>query len=241
MQRTGDAMRSARAAATSVDDMTDVQFDALLPVAVRRASPVYWTAVEVARRAAQILKRLGARRVLDVGSGPGKFCLVAAARAPRIEFVGIEHRPELVAFAQSLAAEVGITNATFSVGDATHMPWTDFDAFYVFNSFAENDFSVEEQFDRTVELSRARQIAEVKRVAEHLAAAVAGSILLTYHGLTGPIPSSYELLHAEAAGTGWLRLWRKGTQAACDGFWLEEGADISRWVASPSAAEDEAK
>lgn len=224
-------MTSASRAATTADDMTDAQLDGFLPVAVRRVSRVYWTSVAVARKAAHILEHLGVRRVLDMGSGPGKFCVVAAARAPRIEFVGIEHRPQLVAVAESLAAEVGVANVTFSVGDATRIPWTDFDAFYVFNSFAENDFAADDQFDRTVELSRARHIAEVRRVARRLATAPVGSVLLTYHGLTGPIPSSYELLHAEAAGTGWLRAWRKGDAASCGRYWLEEGAHVSAWAA----------
>ncbi|HSO32786.1 MAG TPA: methyltransferase domain-containing protein [Labilithrix sp.] len=230
--------RSARAAA-AVHDMTDAQFDALLPVAARQASRIYWTSVAIARRAARILDRLGVRRVLDVGSGPGKFCMVAAARAPRISFVGIEHRPPLVTVAQSLASRLGIANVTFSVGDATRMPWTDFDAFYVFNSFAENDFAEGEQLDHTVELSRARHVGEAKRVARRLADAPAGSVLLTHQGLSGPIPGSYDLLHVEAAGTGWLRVWQRGAAATSDRFWLEEGADVSRWQSRPSEAVEE--
>jgi SAM-dependent methyltransferase len=227
-------MTAARCVATPADHMTDAELDALLPVAVRRASRVYWTSVAVARRAAQILEAHGVHRVLDIGSGVGKFCIVAAARAPRLEFAGVEHRPGLVTIARSLAAEVGITNATFSVGDATLMPWKGFDAFYVFNSFAENDFPADEQFDQTVELSHARHIAEAKRIARRLAAAPAGSVVVTYHGLSGPIPGSYELLHAEAAGSGWLRVWRKGAARAPDRYWLEQGCEVSSWAARPS-------
>jgi SAM-dependent methyltransferase len=224
-------MTAASPAATA-NDMTDAELDARFPAAVRSVSRVFWTSVGIARRAADLLEHLGVRRMLDIGSGPGKFCVVAAARAPSIEFVGIEHRPQLVALAQSLAAEAGVANATFSVGDATRVPWTDFDALYVFNSFAENDFAADDQFDRTVELSRARHIAEVRRVARRLADAPVGTVLLTYHGLSGPIPSSYELLHVEPAGSGWLRAWRKGAAGAGDRYWIEEGADISGWQRS---------
>lgn len=226
-------MTSASRATTTADDMTDAELDGLLPVAVRRVSRVYWTSVAVARKAAEILEHLGVRRVLDMGAGPGKFCVVAGARAPCIEFVGIEHRPRLVAIARSLAAEVGVVNVAFSVGDATRAAWTDFDAFYVFNSFAENDLAVDDRFDGTVELSRARHIAEVTRVARRLATAPVGTVLLTYHGLTGPIPRSYELLHAETAGAGWMRVWRKGDAASCGKYWLEEGAEVSAWAARP--------
>jgi SAM-dependent methyltransferase len=219
--------------ASGVDDMTDPELNALLPAAVREASRVYWTSAAVARRAAQIFADLGVRRVLDVGSGPGKFCVVAAAWAPGIKLVGVEHRVQLVEIARSLAAQLGVTNVTFQVGDATEMPWTAFDGIYVFNSLAENDFAAEAQFDATVELSHARHIAEVKRVLLRLAEAPEGTVLITYHGLSGPIPSSFELLHKEAAANGWLRVWRKGDAAADGRFWLEEGDDVSTWVSGP--------
>lgn len=209
-----------------IDDTSDAQLDALLPRAVRRVSSVYWTPVRVARRAAQIFDDLGVRRVLDVGSGPGKFCVVAGARAPRVSFVGIEHRPHLVAAAQSLAASVRATNVTFMHGDATRLPCADFDGFYVFNSFAENRFSADDQFDQTVELSNARRVDDVMRVERWLATRGAGTVLLTYHGLGGPIPASYERVHVEAAGGGWLRAWRKGRGGANDKYWLEDDADV---------------
>lgn len=209
-----------------IDDTSDAQFDALLPRPARRVSSVYWTPVRVARRAAQIFDDLGVSRVLDVGSGPGKFCIVAGARAPRISFVGIEHRPHLVAAAHALAVSVGTTNVSFVHGDATSFPWTDFDGFYVFNSFAENSYPSDNQLDQTVELSHARRIDDVMRVERWLATRDPGTILLTYHGLGGPIPGSYEQVHVEAAGSDWLRAWRRGRAVANDRYWLEDAADV---------------
>jgi SAM-dependent methyltransferase len=209
------------------DSMTDAQLDAFLPPALRLVSGMYWTPVRVARRAAQILDDLEVARVLDVGSGPGKFCVVAGAEVPRISFVGIEHRPHLVAAAQALAVAVGSTNVTFLNGDATSLPHAAFDAFYVFNSFAENAFAPENQLDQTVELSRVRRIADVMRVERWLATRPVGTVLLTYHGLGGPIPGSYERVHVEAAGTAWLRAWRKSAGGRSDRYWLEDDADVT--------------
>ena len=214
--------------ATAIDNMTDGQIDALLPPVMRLVSPMYWTPVRVARRAAQIFDDLEVTRVLDVGSGPGKFCVVAGARVPRISFVGIEHRTHLVAAARSLAAKVGTANVTFEHGDATNLPDTGFDGFYVFNSFAENGFSAHNQLDQTVELSRVRLVGDVMRVERWLATRPVGTVLLTYHGLGGPIPSSYECVHVEAAGTAWLRAWQKGRDGKGDGYWLEDDAEITR-------------
>ena len=207
------------------DEMDDAEFDALLPSFARRRSRTYWTPVAVARCAAQLLTELGARRVLDLGSGPGKFCIVAGARAPSIAFAGVDHRPRLVAVSRAISAETGVRNTTFELGDATRTPWTGFDALYVYNSFAENSFSREDQFDDAVELSPERRVADVLRIESALAAMPVGTVLVTYHGLGGPIPGSYARVHLEQAGTGWLQVWRRAHSTTPDYFWLEQGPE----------------
>ena len=218
----------ASAVDAAIDNMTDAQLDALLPAAMRRVSGMYWTPVRVARRAAQIFDELDVRRVLDVGSGPGKFCVVAGARVPRMSFVGVEQRPHLVAAAQSLATAVGSKNVTFLLGDAACLPFSGFDGFYVFNSFAENSFSPDDQLDQTVELSHVRRVDDVMRVERWLATRPLGTVLMTYHGLGGPIPGCYERVHVEAAGSAWLRAWRKCRERASEAYWLEDGAEVTR-------------
>lgn len=215
----------------AVNELTDAEFDALLPAWAGAPVGIYWTSVVVARRVARMLAHLGVRRVLDVGAGAGKFCLAAAAKAPGIEFVGVEHRADLVTAAQELGTRLGLRNAHFSHGDATQTSWADFDAFYVFNAFAENDFPAEDRFDASVVLSHDKRVADVKRVARLLDARPAGCFVVTYHGLSGPIPGSYVLRHAEAIGSGWLRVWQKGTTEAEGSVWLEEGAKVSKWSA----------
>jgi SAM-dependent methyltransferase len=212
--------------------VTDAAIDSLFPAAARKASARYWTPVAVARRVAELLAELDVRRVLDVGSGSGKFCVVGAAHAPSVEFVGVEQRPHLVAIAERLALEVGTPNAKFRVDDVTRLPWSDFDALYIFNSFAENIYSATERFDHTVELSRARYLADVQVVARKLAELPEGTLLLTYHGLGGPIPNAYERVHVEPAGTGWLHVWRHGGGATDEFFWLEDDENI-RAVSKP--------
>ena len=74
----------------------DAAFDSIYPPSIRAISRRYWTPVDVARRAALLFREAGVRRVLDVGSGVGKFVLVAAAVAPEVTFVGVEQRARLV-------------------------------------------------------------------------------------------------------------------------------------------------
>lgn len=206
--------------------MSDAEIDAFFPSDVRAASSRFWSPVQVARRAAEHLAELKVRRVLDVGSGAGKFCVVAAARAPRLEFVGFEQRASLVAVAESLAVNLGAPNVSFRCGDVTEVPWAEFDAFYVFNSFAENAFSRAERFDDTVELSHSRRVTDVMRVMRRLDAAPLETVLATYYGFGGPIPRSYELRTTEACGTGWLRIWQKKRVQSAKTFWMEDDGSV---------------
>ena len=175
-----------------------------------------------------MLDELGVSRLLDVGSGAGKFSVVAAACAPRITFVGIEHRPHLVAAARALAESVGVGNVTFEQGDVTARSWAPFDGVYVFNSFSENGLSPLVQIDQTVELSAVHRLDEVMRVERCLAMRDEGAILLTYHGLGGPIPSSYECVREERVGTDRLRAWRKGNTTPNGEYWFEDGTKVWR-------------
>src|SRR4051812_27497913 len=73
----------------------DYRFDQIFPERVRKFSPVYWTPIAVASYAAKLLVRNRGTCVLDIGCGPGKFCLVAAAVTDG-HFTGIEQRAYLV-------------------------------------------------------------------------------------------------------------------------------------------------
>src|SRR4051812_11246359 len=82
--------------------LTEDDFDVVFPERVRRHSPHFWTPIEVAEAAASFLAPSPLVRVLDIGSGAGKFCIVGAARTGA-HFSGIEQRPHLVAVARYAA------------------------------------------------------------------------------------------------------------------------------------------
>jgi SAM-dependent methyltransferase len=195
----------------------DAFFDLLLPSDLRAVSWRFWTPVAVARRAGELLEAHGVRRVIDVGSGCGKFCLAAAAVTPAVSFWGIEQRENLVEIARRLATRMALPNVEFSVGDATDSSkWDSADAFYLFNPFAENGFDAKERLDGTVELSRSRSDRDVARVELALRAAAIGTRVVTYHGFGGRMPDSYDLVRCEAAGTDDLCLWVKVRLRASD-------------------------
>lgn len=185
----------------------------------------FWTPVAVASRAAQLFASQKVRRVLDVGSGAGKFCLVAACACPDIDFTGIEQRPHLVAAARRLKAQLDVRNTRFFVGDVSDAPWLEFDGLYLYNPFEENVTREGIQLDHTVELSEQRLLADLGRVLAALVVAAVGTCMVTYNGFGGLIPTTYDLVHAEPAGIDWLRLWVKHRETNRDGTYYRENAD----------------
>src|SRR5262249_37683557 len=160
--------------------VTDEGFDALYPPPIRAASDRFWTPLAVASRAARLRARHGARRIRDLGSGAGKFCLTAARAPPDLPPTGVEHRPPLVAVAPAAAARLGLDNVRFYAGDATACSLDGIDGLYLDNPFGENKCPEDEHLDHTVELSEPRFLADVGRVAAALSAAPPGLCLVTY-------------------------------------------------------------
>jgi predicted RNA methylase len=189
-------------------DVADSEFDQVFPFAARKVSSSFWTPVSVAKRAAELLVQGAATRVLDVGSGVGKFCIVGAASTDAT-FVGVEHRPHFVHWARDAARHLEVPSAHFIHGRLDVVKASDFDAFYFYNPFGENLWVTDDQLDDTVALSKERFVADVWRAQGMLAHARVGTRVVTYHGFGGVMPADYVLAHREPQRSGFLNLWVK--------------------------------
>jgi hypothetical protein len=179
----------------SVDDS---RFDRIYPEWARRMSTVHWTPVAVAVRAAQLLVRTPGARVLDVGSGVGKFCLVGSM-VTQGTFYGIESCARFAHTARDTARRLQTPGTRFLFGNMMALDWQRFDAFYLYNPFADNLEALESRlFDAYVRFAR-----------DELQAARAGTRVATYHGFGGAMPPSYRLEFEGERELEWLELWTK--------------------------------
>jgi predicted RNA methylase len=216
------------AARLRTGEVFDGGFDQLLPLHARAHSLWHWSPVYVAQRAAVRFAEHGARRVLDVGAGPGKFCIVAGASQPGLEFHGVEQHVELVATAKRLAELLDLRNVRFSSGDALLALTGPFDGFYFFNPFFDDPFGAEEHAGLRSEPPIPRIAAAAIRVTDSLRSARDRTVVVTYHGLGGPIPSSYDLVCEEPVGSGCLRTWVKTRANEESWYYLDEADDVTR-------------
>ena len=159
-------------------------------------------------KAASLLCDGGHRRILDVGSGCGKFCLVGALSSQG-EFTGIEQRSNLSLVATENAEALKAKSANFIHGNAFDLDWSSFDAFYFFNPFYELkewDRRIDQTLDGKTELDFVRYVREA---THRLVKAKAGTRIVTYHGYGGAPPSGFYLSKTIPIGTDSLSLWVK--------------------------------
>ena len=205
----------------------DDRFDQIFPSRVRKLSSLYWTPVAVAVHAAKLLVRRPGTRVLDIGCGPGKFCLVAAA-ITNGHFTGIEQRAYLVKAAKDAALKERLKNVEIIHGNVTDLSFSNYDAFYLYNPFAENMFRTQ-SIDKCVPLSADLYIKYVKYVAAELCAKPFGTVVVTYAGSALEVPSCYDC-ELSAFGRD-LKLWVKARDATPDNAPFGRFRHCSRRVA----------
>lgn len=187
----------------------DQAFDRFLPERLQLISARYWTPVRVAMCAGAWLDELKIRSIVDIGSGPGKFCLVAAL-ASRCAFLGIEQRHDLVAVGRRLTKlyhlqhRVAFIEDTF--GDA---PPPRAEAYYFYNPFVESMVDEDGWLDETVEHSEARHARDLLAVEHWLGQAPLGTYVLTYNGIGSELPHCYDEVRTDSSFPCPLRLWQR--------------------------------
>ena len=206
--------------------VSDRVFDQLFPEPVRRVSSRFWTPINVARKAANILAG-GHGPVLDVGAGVGKFCILGALTTDA-EFHGLEHREELVAIANGVIEALGLSSrARVFHGTLDDVEWARYSSFYFCNPFEENIFPEARRYDDCVVLSKTRFEQDTARIERELDAAPVGTRIVTFHGLGARVPATYRQCVDETRGNPLLRAWMKVEDGSAEGRgtfdgWIDE-------------------
>jgi SAM-dependent methyltransferase len=167
----------------------DEKFDQIYPAKLRKLSSIFWTPIAVAAEAAKLLVTSPGTRVLDIGSGTGKFCLVAATLIDG-QFTGVEQRAELVAAAKEAATTIGLLEIEFLHANLMDISFADYDAFYLFNPFEENMHG--HKIDSAIPLSTALFRKYTNHVSNQLGLRPIGTRVVTYAGYADDIPACYD-------------------------------------------------
>lgn len=186
-------------------DIKDSAFNALYPAHIKRLSASQWTPVAIAKMAADYLANKPNKRVLDIGSGAGKFCLIGAATTNG-RFYGVEQRKPLVVLSKKIAAKHHIENVEFIHSNITQISFTEYDSFYFYNSFFEN-ISTLNPIDNSIPVAKSLYYLYSDYVKTQLEKVPLGTRLVTYYSLWDEIPESFDLEYTALCGI--LNFWIK--------------------------------
>lgn len=183
----------------------DAAFDWLYPEHFQLISLKHWTPISIARKAAEYLDVKGAK-ILDIGSGIGKFCLTAAHHHPDTHYFGVEQRHELVHYAMIAQKYLRLDNANFFHANITQVNFSEFDHFYFYNSFYEN-IDQKNAIDDTIETSYSLYDYYTQYLQSVLKHKPAGTRVVTYQSLGEILPDDFK--QADQSFGTLLRLWIK--------------------------------
>jgi SAM-dependent methyltransferase len=185
---------------------SDEQFNQLYPLSIQALARRHWTPLSVARKAAGFLAAENNVRILDIGSGVGKFCLAAAYYKPKAFYYGIEQRKSLVSHAEKAREILHLQNVSFVNGNFTQLDFRKYDHFYFYNAFYEN-LAGTEKIDDSIDYSGELFNYYNRYLFKQLEKKPAGTRLATFHSMEEEIPQGYHVVGSEMDNL--LKFWIK--------------------------------
>ena len=184
---------------------SDEEFDKVYPKRYQKISKIHWTPIDVIKTALGWLEENDSMKVLDIGSGVGKFCIVGSLLSKH-KFTGVEKRNNLFLQAKKTATFFKTENVHFINDNITNVNFHEFDAFYYFNPFCEQ-IAYSDWIDKIVDYSEEKYTHYVDYVIQELTKLPNGTKVITYCSHDFILPSSYTLRNMKFEGQ--LLLWIK--------------------------------
>jgi SAM-dependent methyltransferase len=185
---------------------SDPEFDQLYPLSIQALARRHWTPLGIARKASGFLAADNNVRILDIGSGAGKFCLAAAYYKPGAFYYGVEQRKNLLSHAETAREILRFGNVSFIHGNFTQLDFRNYDHFYFYNSFYEN-LAGTDKIDDSIDYSGELYNYYNRYLYKQLEKKPAGTKLVTFHSLGDEMPQNYHVVGAEVNNL--LKYWIK--------------------------------
>ena len=183
----------------------DLEFDKALSSEMQNHSKFHWTPISVIEQAMQWFEADENTRILDVGSGIGKFCIVGS-RLSKAQFTGVEKRQNLVDEANKLKSLNNTTNVDFVCSDIVDIDFKDFNAVYYYNPFCEQ-LALSDWIDKEIELNEEQFYEYQKYVVDQLKKMPINSKVVTFH--SSELDISEHFIVEDIQFGGQLILWRR--------------------------------
>ncbi|OQP52490.1 methyltransferase domain-containing protein [Niastella populi] len=184
----------------------DATLHQLYPESIRSLARMHWSPLHITQKAVSYLGVNDKVKILDIGSGAGKFCLAGAFYKPSILFTGVEQRKSLIEHAEIARKRLGLPNVQFIHRNFTQLDLKDYDHFYFYNAFFENLVGTE-KIDNEIVYSNELYNYYSIYLYNQLEKMPRGTRVVTYCSWGDEIPPSYQM--AEMHFNDLLKCWIK--------------------------------
>jgi|SRR5688572_17109569 len=181
-------------------------FCQLYPLRIQQLDKTHWSPLIVAYKACQFLVDKPGVRILDIGSGVGKFCLAGAYYKPSAFFYGVEQRDYLVNIAKHAHEKLGRMKVQFESRNFTQVDFDNYDHFYFYNSFFEN-LTGSSKIDDTIDDSPDLFNYYNRFLSRKLSEKPVGTRVVTYQSAGFEIPLGYKIVDMQMNND--LKFWIK--------------------------------
>jgi SAM-dependent methyltransferase len=185
---------------------SDVEFNRLYPFSIQALAKDHWTPLTIAVKAARFLAAEDHVRILDIGSGVGKFCLAAARHTPKATYFGVEQRESLIHFANAAKQQLQLDNVSFIHGNFTRLDLKKYDHFYFYNAFYENLHGTD-KIDDSIDYSGELYNYYNRYLYKQLRQMPEGTKVCTLCSLEYEIPQDFQLVGTDTDEP--LKFWIK--------------------------------
>ena len=187
---------------------TDAQLNKLYPEPIQLLANRHWTSLQITQMVVPFLVTHPGVKVLDIGSGVGKFCLAGAYYKPYATFFGVEQRKYLIDYAENARDILGLKNVHFIHNNITELDFKQYDHFYFFNSFYENLMD-KDKIDASLTCSTFLFNYYHNQLYKKLKAMPTGTRVATFHSLKDKLPSGYHLVDSKIGDLlkFWIKIW----------------------------------
>lgn len=185
---------------------TDAQLNKLYPESIQLLAARHWTPLHITQMVAPFLVTHPGVKVLDIGSGVGKFCMAGAYYRPYATFYGVEQRKDLIDHSEKARDMLGLQNVHFIHSNITALDFRQYDHFYFFNSFYENLMDTD-KIDDNITYSTSLFNYYHNQLYKKLDGMPAGTRVVTFHCLDNKIPPGYHVVDAKDGTL--LKFWIK--------------------------------
>lgn len=185
---------------------SDDELHRLYPAAIRSLARMHWTPLYIIQKVASWLAPNDKVKILDIGSGAGKFCLAGAFYNPCVSFYGVEQRKNLIDISESVGKKLRLQNVHFIHRNFTQIDLCEYDHFYFYNAFFEN-LDGAEKIDNDIAYSNELYNYYSIYLYNQLEKMPVGTRVATYCSWGDEIPPCYKV--AEMHYDNLLQFWIK--------------------------------